>query len=99
VSAPADGILQAATLARTREVAPDYPTQAAIDGTEGWVDIDFTIAPDGVPQDLKVRDASPKRLFDRAALASLRQWRFEPIQQNGAAVARRATLRVRFQPH
>jgi protein TonB len=90
-------VLAAATLVRTKEVAPDYPTQAFVDGTEGWVDINFTISAEGVPEDLKIRDASPKRVFDRAALASLRQWRFEPIKENGVAVSRRATLRVRFQ--
>ncbi|MET0497423.1 MAG: TonB family protein [Steroidobacteraceae bacterium] len=90
-------VLAAATLVRTKEVAPDYPTQAYVDGTEGWVDINFTISAQGVPEDLKIYDASPKRVFDRAALASLRQWRFEPIKENGVAVSRRANLRIRFQ--
>ena len=94
---PSDAVLQAADLVRKREVAPDYPSQAALDGTEGWVDIDFTISPEGVPQDLKVRDAKPKRVFDRAAINSVRQWRFEPIVENGTPVVKRATLRVRFQ--
>jgi protein TonB len=91
-------ILQAAELKRTREVAPDYPTQAAIEGMQGWVDIDFTISKTGIPEDLTVRDAKPKRVFDRAAMSSLRQWRFEPIVEDGVPVARRATLRVRFMP-
>jgi len=91
-------ILQAAELKRTREVAPDYPTQAAIEGMQGWVDIDFTISKAGVPEDLTIRDAKPKRVFDRAAMSSLRQWRFEPIVEDGVPVARRATLRVRFMP-
>ena len=93
----ADEVLQASELKRTKEVAPDYPSQAALDGLEGWVDIDFIISEAGIPQDLKVRDANPRRVFDRAAINSLRQWRFEPILQNGAPVAKRATLRVRFQ--
>jgi len=92
-----DEVLQASELKRTREVAADYPAQAALDGLEGWVDIDFTISETGVPQDLKVRDANPRRVFDRAAVNSLRQWRFEPIVENGVPVAKRATLRVRFQ--
>jgi len=94
---PVDEVLQASELKRTREVAADYPAQAALDGLEGWVDIDFTISETGVPQDLKVRDANPRRVFDRAAVNSLRQWRFEPIVENGVPVAKRATLRVRFQ--
>lgn len=93
----ADQWLQAIDLPRTREVTPDYPTQAFINGTEGWVDVDFTISPAGVPENLRVRDSSPRRVFDRAALDSVRQWRFVPINENGVPVARRATLRVRFQ--
>lgn len=92
-----DQWLQAVDLPRTREVAPDYPTQAFINGTEGWVDVDFTISPEGEPENLRVRDSSPRRVFDRAALDSVRQWRFAPITENGVPVARRATLRVRFQ--
>lgn len=95
-SAP-DQWLQAINLPRTREVAPDYPTQAFINGIEGWVDVDFTISAAGVPENLRVRDSSPRRVFDRAALDSVRQWRFVPVLDNGVAVARRATLRVRFQ--
>jgi TonB family protein len=95
-SAP-DQWLQAIDLPRTREVAPDYPTQAFINGTGGWVDVDFTISADGVPENLRVRDSSPRRVFDRAALDSVRQWRFAPVRDNGVAVPRRATLRVRFQ--
>lgn len=97
VSTTPDQWLQAIDLPRTREVAPDYPTQAFINGTEGWVDVDFTISTQGVPENLRVRDSSPRRVFDRAALDSVRQWRFVPIVDNGAPVARRATLRVRFQ--
>ena len=92
-----DEVLQAADLPRTRQVLPTYPRGAALDGTEGYVDVDFVIATDGVPRNLKVRDAVPKRVFDTAAIACLRQWRFEPITQNGAPVSKRATLRLRFQ--
>lgn len=61
------------------------------------MDVDFTISPEGEPENLRVRDSSPRRVFDRAALDSVRQWRFAPITENGVPVARRATLRVRFQ--
>ncbi|HEY4368203.1 MAG TPA: TonB family protein [Steroidobacteraceae bacterium] len=86
----------AATLKRTREVPYVYPRDAQRDGIEGWVDIDFTIAPDGSTQDLAVRASAPQDTFDKAALDALRKWRFEPVQRNGAAVAQRATVRVRF---
>jgi len=94
--ASADEVLQAGTLKRLKEVSPRYPTDALNDRIEGWVDIDFTISPQGAPENLKVRDAKPRRLFDRAAINSLQQWRFEPIIEGGAPVTKKATLRVRF---
>jgi protein TonB len=88
--------MPAATLKRTREVPYVYPGDAQRDGIEGWVDVDFTIAPDGSTRDLAVRDPTPQATFDKAALDALSKWRFEPVQRNGVAVAQRATIRVRF---
>lgn len=89
-------IAQAASLKRLREVAPVYPRGAARDGTEGWVQVEFTITPDGTTQDLRVRNSEPAQVFDKAALDSVGKWRFEPIRKNGAPVAQRAVLQVKF---
>jgi len=91
-----DAVLLAGNLKRLKEVPPKYPPDALNDRIEGWVDIDFIISPQGVPENLRVRAAKPRRLFDRAAVNSVQQWRFEPIEQDGIPVARKATLRVRF---
>jgi TonB family protein len=89
-------VAQAASLKRIREVPPVYPRDAARVGTEGWVQVEFTIAPDGTTQDLQVRDSEPAAVFDKAAVDSVSKWRFEPIRRNGAPVAQRAVLQVRF---
>jgi protein TonB len=94
--ANADAVLLAGNLKRLKEVPPKYPPDALNDRIEGWVDIDFVISPQGVPENLQVREAKPRRLFDRAAVNSVQQWRFEPIKQDGIPVAKKATLRVRF---
>jgi protein TonB len=86
----------AASLKRVREVPPVYPREAQRSGTEGWVQVEFTIAPDGTTRDLQVRDSAPKDVFDKAALDSVSKWRFEPIRKDGAPVAQRAMLQVRF---
>ena len=93
----ATNIVQAATLKRTREAAPVYPRDAARAGLEGWVDVEFTIALDGSTRDLVVRNADHEEMFGKAALDSVRRWRFEPVMRNGAAVEQRAILRVRFE--
>jgi len=73
-----------------------YPRDAARDGTEGWVQVEFTISPEGTPRNLKVLDSKPAAVFDKAALESVGKWRFEPVMKNGAPVAQRAVLQVRF---
>jgi TonB family protein len=92
----ATNIVQAARLKRVREVAPVYPRDAMKAGTEGLVQVEFTIAPDGTTKDLRVVDSTPKKVFDKAALDSVSKWRFEPILRDGAPVAQRAVLQVRF---
>jgi len=89
-------VVQAASLKRTREVAAVYPRDAAREGTEGWVQVEFTIAPDGSTQNLQVLNSKPADIFDRAALDSVSKWRFEPIRENGEPVSKRAVLQVRF---
>ena len=89
-------VATAASLKRVREVPPVYPREAARKGTEGWVQVEFTIAPDGTTHDLQVRDSEPAQIFDKAALDSVSKWRFEPIRKNGAPVAQRAMLQVKF---
>ncbi len=89
-------VAQAASLKRVREVPPIYPRDAQRAGTEGWVQVEFTITPDGSTRDLQVLDSAPKEVFDKAALDSVSKWRFEPIRKNGAPVAQRAMLQVRF---
>lgn len=89
-------VAQAASLKRVRQVAPVYPREAQRSGTEGWVQVEFTIAADGSTRDLQVLDSAPEQVFDKAALDSVSKWRFEPIRKNGAPVAQRAVLQVRF---
>ncbi|WP_129641670.1 TonB family protein [Peristeroidobacter agariperforans] len=93
---PDQDFAQAASLKRIREVPPVYPREAQRSGTEGWVQVEFTIAPDGSTRDLQVRDSAPTQVFDKAALDSVGKWRFEPVRKNGAPVAQRAVLQVRF---
>ena len=90
-------VAQAKTLKRVREVPPAYPREAERLGITGWVDIEFTIAPDGTTQDLVVRNAEPLRTFDQAAIDAVKRWRFEPVRRDGAAVSQRASMRIRFE--
>jgi protein TonB len=79
-------------------VDPDYPPRAKQQGVEGWVDLEFTISPTGTVQDLRVLEAKPSFVFDRAALKAVRRWRYNPKVENGIAVARSGIqVRLRFE--
>jgi protein TonB len=94
--AMATNIVSASTLKRTRTVAPTYPPDALKKGIEGWVELAFTVMPNGTVDEIEVRNASPADVFDDAATKAIRQWRFEPVMRNGKAVPQRAMVRLRF---
>ncbi len=83
-------------LRRTFFIAPSYPSRARERGTEGWVDLEFTVTKDGTTRDAVVRAAEPAETFDRAATDAVRRWRYEPRVVNGAVVEQRVETRLRF---
>jgi protein TonB len=61
-----------------RKVAPDFPSEAARKSiAAGSVRAKLAIAGDGKVSGVEVLEAEPKRIFDRAAVDALTQWRFE----------------------
>jgi TonB family protein len=90
-------VVSAASLKRTRTVNPVYPESARKRGVEGWVEMAFTVTPEGRVEDVEVRNSSPAEVFDDAATRAIRQWRFEPVERNGQKVAQRAMVRLRFE--
>jgi TonB family protein len=89
-------IVSANSLKRTRTVQPVYPEAARKRGVEGWVELAFTVTPNGTVEDVEVRNASPANVFDDSAVRAIRGWRFEPVERNGEKVAQRAMVRLRF---
>ena len=77
-------------------IDPQWPREALIEGTEGWVEVEFTILPDGSVEDPVVIDSDPPRLFDRNAMRAILRWKFKPRIVNGEAVSRRAAQRIDF---
>ncbi|WP_277810977.1 energy transducer TonB [Chromohalobacter canadensis] len=62
----------------TERVPPEYPSRAQRRGIEGFVEVSFTILPNGqVDRDsLHVTDAEPRSMFERAALKAVADWQF-----------------------
>jgi TonB family protein len=95
-NALATNIVSANSLERTRTVQPVYPESARKRGVEGWVELAFTVMPNGTVEDVEVRNASPADVFDDAAVRAIRGWRFKPVERNGERVSQRAMVRLRF---
>jgi len=67
-------------------IQPNYPRKAAMEGIEGWVRFEFTVAPDGSPKDVRIIDAKPRRVFERDARRAIYKWKFKPKVVDGKAV-------------
>jgi len=74
-----------------KKVAPKYPRKAAMAGLSGWVDIEFDVSIKGEVASPKVVKAKPKRVFDRAAVRALAQWRFA-----ASSAPRHSKVRIDF---
>lgn len=79
-----------------RRVLPSYPPRALAQGAEGWVRLRFVVTAIGTVDHPEVMAAGPPKLFDRAALEAIRNWRFQPVYKEGRPVARQAELTIKF---
>ena len=70
-------------------INPKYPVAAARDGVEGWVNLSFDINEIGQVVNVKVLDAQPKRIFNKAAKQALRKWKYRAKMVDGKAIVQR----------
>ena len=85
-------------------VPPAYPSSARIRRASGWVDLEYTVLPDGTVIDPVVIDSEVRRtefaisqdLFDEAALEAIVRWKFKPRIVDGRAVPVRVVQRMNF---
>jgi TonB family protein len=87
----------ASQLKRTHYTPPDYPTAALNSRIGGVVTIEFTVGTNGEPRDVRVTDASPPGVFDKAATTAVKRWRYDPVVVNGAAVEIPVRTAIRFE--
>ena len=69
--------------------APTYPIEAARNKIEGSVVMTFDVDETGKPVNIEVVNATPKDLFNQAAIKCLSKWRYHPKVVNGKAVIRK----------
>jgi TonB family protein len=78
---------------------PVYPAAARAEGIEGAVVVEYRVSAEGEVRDPRVVRAEPPGVFDQAALAAVRTWRYRPHRPDGEAVevpGVRSTLRFRL---
>jgi TonB family protein len=86
----------ASSLVAVKPLKLEYPQVALVKGTEGWVDLTFTVMADGKVANVTVLDSSPRGVFDSAAKSALSRVRYKPVLTDGKASAITASLRVAF---
>ncbi|MBJ6980500.1 energy transducer TonB [Luteimonas sp. MC1572] len=77
-------------------VEPTYPATAYRAREEGTVLVTANVDASGVPLSVDVARRSGSRALDQAAVAAVRQWRFEPAMRGGKAVASTVEVPVSF---
>ena len=93
-AAPAGGDTRAAQVVKT--TPPDYPPDAVRKHQEGWVEVEFTVMPDGTVANATVVNANPARIFNSAALRAVERWTFTPRTDNGTPTQEKMRRRIEF---
>ncbi len=75
-------------------MAASYPDSARAKGIQGTVIVQALVGRDGRVRDTRITASVPD--LDEAAIAAVRQWRFEPARAKGEAVAVWVAVPVRF---
>lgn len=74
------------------KVAPVYPERAIDREIEGYVILEFTVTKLGTVKDVRVIEAEPKNVFDRAAIAAALKFKYKPRVVNGEPIEVRGVL-------
>lgn len=81
-----------------RSPKPPYPIDALRRGEGGLVTLRVQVSADGRPLKVDVSKRSSNRELDRAAVRTVRTWRFAPAVRKGKAVAAVVIVPVEFKP-
>jgi periplasmic protein TonB len=85
-----------ASLSRTRTLEIEYPSSALSDKIEGRVEVGYVVTPKGVVSDLKVLEATPPGVFDKAAASAVSRLRYKPVLDAGKPIAVSTKMLVIF---
>jgi TonB family protein len=96
LSSPASGQVGNVKAPRKiKEAKPVYPRESLEIGDEGAVILELSVAASGIVEDARILWSRCQRL-DKAAVATVRQWRYEHVRINGQAVPYNVVATVSF---
>jgi periplasmic protein TonB len=99
VAAPASETSKSQSgLKQKRYFAPDYPAAAFEKRISGSVTVAFIVDVKGEPRDIIVETANPPGVFDRAVIAAVKRWRYEPLLIDGVPTEAPIRMTIRFAP-
>lgn len=81
------------TLIPLSTARPQMPEWACKKKIKGWVEVVFTVMPNGRVQDVKIIDADPRGVYEAAAIESVSNWIYSPYRN-----AREVKQRVPMDP-
>lgn len=96
-SGAAMAMVMASDLTPLSLLPPQYPPDALMRETEGWVRISFMVTEEGFVEDPEVIDAKPPRVFNDAATTAALRWRFRPVLDGGVPIVVRAYMTIHFE--
>lgn len=94
----ADGISSHRIYAKpVQRTPPRYPPYELEDGRQGWVDLNFVVTKEGEVIEPVIEASSGSRAFERAAIRTVENWRYEPALLNGEPVQQcKTAVRISF---
>jgi TonB family protein len=82
------------SLTRLSKLDVQYPARALQTNIEGWVEISYTVAPNGSVTNIKVLNATPPKVFEASATKAVSHLRYQPVMQAGKAIAVGTMVRI-----
>jgi TonB family protein len=82
------------SLTRLNKLDVQYPVRALQTNVEGWVELGYTVGPDGAVTNVKVLNAVPPRVFEASASRAVSHLRYQPVVQGGKAIAVATQVRI-----
>jgi TonB family protein len=82
------------SLTRVNKLDVQYPARALQGGVEGWVELGYTVGPDGAVSNVKVLNATPPKVFEASATKAVSHLRYQPVVQGGKAIAVATQVRI-----